>query len=368
MRHSAILVLAAFATNTVACGSSSTEAETGEGGADALVPDAGASDSGSGTSDSGADSGAAEWARTAFGEANIVPALALDPKSSSTVFIGISAGSTEMGYFRTTDAGKTWTKLTGTLPDRYAGFISMHAQNGTLLANPGVEGIWRSTNGGDSWVQVATDPGGSSGLVFHPSGNMAWTITSQQGCFRSPDVGVTWTRAMNTNLPLNQFGLGPLVSDGTKLYLGTGSQGVYVSTDNCDSWTKATSTGLDGVSGADALNIVAPPSRPGVLFVQTSFAGIFKSTDSGATFTKLDPGGTGTRYPALALDPANAQTIFVSANETQGGPGGLFKSTDDGQTWENFGPSSVPVNSVAVASDGTIYAGTIGKGVWRYGK
>jgi photosystem II stability/assembly factor-like uncharacterized protein len=270
-----------------------------------------------------------------------------------------------MGFFRTKDGGKSWAKLGGTLPDRYAGFITIHPQNGTLLANPGVEGIWRSTDGGESWLQAATDPGGTNGLLFHPTGNLAWTVTSQQGCFSSSDGGVTWARTANTNLPLNQFGLGPLAFDGSKLYLGTGGRGVYVSSDNGVSWTKAASTGLDGVTGADAINMVA--SRPGELFVQTNAAGIFRSTDGGASFTKLDPGGTGTSYAALAFDPASPQTIFVSANETQGGLGGLFKSVDDGQSWQSFGPNTVPVCSVGVASDGAIYAGTIGKGVWRFG-
>jgi photosystem II stability/assembly factor-like uncharacterized protein len=241
-------------------------------------------------------------------------------------------------------------------------------QHGTLLANPGVDGIWRSTNGGDNWVQVAADPGGYNALLFHPTGNIAWGVTSQQGCFRSSNGGVSWAKTTNSNLPLNQFGLGPLAFDGTKRYLATDGHGVYVSTDNGDSWTKATSTGLDGVSGATALNVVASPSRPGVLFVQTSFAGIFRSNDGGGTFTKLNPGGAGTRYAALALDPSNAQTIFVSANENQGGPGGLFKSTSDGQSWSDFGPNTVPMSSVGVASDGTIYAGTVGQGVWRFGR
>jgi photosystem II stability/assembly factor-like uncharacterized protein len=353
----------------IACssGSSSSSGSGGSGGAladtgvDALASDAG-------TGDSNADSGAAQWAQTDFDGANIVPTLAIDPKDPKIVFIGISAGSAESGFFRTKDGGKSWTKLGGTLPDQYAGSITIHPQNGTLLANPGVEGIWRSTDGGDSWVRAAADPGGTNGLLFHPTGNLAWTVTSQRGCFRSGDGGATWAHASNTNLPLNQFGLGPLAFDGTKLYLGTGGHGVYVSTDDGDSWTQATSTGLDGVSGADAINVVATASRPGVLFVQTPFAGIFRSTDGGASFTKLDPGGTGTRYPALALDPSHTKTVFVSANETQGGKGGLFKSTDDGESWEDFGPDTVPVDSVGVASDGTIYAGTIGHGVWRFGK
>jgi photosystem II stability/assembly factor-like uncharacterized protein len=360
MRGLGTLLLVNFATQVVACGSSSTQAEPGDAGTDALASDAS-------TIDANADAAAPVWAQTAFAGANIVPTLAIDPKDPGTVFIGISAGSAEKGFLCTKNGGQSWTKLAGGLPDQYAGVVAIHPQNGTLLANPGVEGIWRSTDGGDSWARVVSDPGGVNALLFHPTGSVVWAVTSQRGCIRSGDGGVTWAPTPNTNLPLNQFGLGPFAFDGAKLYLGTGGRGVYVSTDDGDSWTQAASAGLAGVSGADVTNLAATPSRPGVIFAETSFAGVFRSTDSGATFSKLEPGGSGTRYAALALDPGNAQTIFVSANETQGGPGGLFKSTDDGQSWSNFGPSTVPVSSVAVATNGTIYAGTIGQGVWRFG-
>jgi photosystem II stability/assembly factor-like uncharacterized protein len=359
IRGSGIRLLAYFAAHAIACSSSKQDVPQ-DAGSDTSASDTGASDS-------NADSGAPTWVQTAFAGANIVPTLAIDPKDPDVVFIGIAAGSAEQGFFRTKDAGKSWTKLGGGLPDQYAGVVAIHPQNGTLLANPGVEGIWRSTDGGDTWARVVSDPGGVNALLFHPTGNIAWGVTSQRGCIRSGDGGVTWAHTLNSNLPLNQFGLGPFAFDGMKLYLGTAGRGVYVSTDNGDSWTQAASTGLAGVSGADVTNLAATPSRVGVLFAETSFAGVFRSTDSGATFTKLEPGGSGTRYAALALDPSNAQTIFVSANETQGGPGGLFKSTDDGQSWSAFGPSAVPISSVGVASHGTIYAGTIGQGVWRFG-
>ena len=358
MRGWGFWVLVWLGVGAVACGSSTTKAEPGDAGVDSAAGAGGAA----------TDSGAPQWAQSAFAGANIVPTLAIDPKGPSTVFIGVAAGSAETGFFRTKDGGKSWAKIGGGLPEQYAGIVAIHPQNGTLLANPGVEGVWRSTDGGDNWVRVVTDPGGVNALLFHPTGSTAWAVTSQRGCFRSGDGGVTWTQTANTNLPQNQFGLGPFAFDGATLYLGTAGRGVYVSSDNGDSWTQAASVGLAGVSGADVINLAATPSRPGVVVAETAFAGVFRSTDGAASFVKLEPGGSGTRYAALTLDPASAQTIFVSANETQGGPGGLFKSVDDGQSWSAFGPSTVPISSVGIASDGTIYAGTIGQGVWRFGR
>jgi hypothetical protein len=60
--------------------------------------------------------------------------------------------------------------------------------------------------------------------------------------------------------------------------------------------------------------------------------------------------------------------IYVSANENQGGLGGLFETTDDGLSWRNIGPATQAINVVDIAPDGTLYAGTIGSGIWRFAK
>jgi hypothetical protein len=48
--------------------------------------------------------------------------------------------------------------------------------------------------------------------------------------------------------------------------------------------------------------------------------------------------------------------------------GGLFETTDDGDSWTNIGPAAQAINVVDIAPDGTLYAGTIGNGIWRFGK
>jgi photosystem II stability/assembly factor-like uncharacterized protein len=310
-------------------------------------------------SDGGASGSAGAWSRTALAGAQIVTTVAVDPKDPRTVFAGVAAGSAEQGFVRTRDGGKTWSKLGGNLPLRWAGFVAVAPRTGTVLVNPGVEGIWRSTNHGDSFVLATADPGGTNGLFFHPTSSVVWTVTSQRGCVRSNDDGATWARTPNTGLPLNQFTLGPLASDGAKLYLGTGGKGLYVSSDNGDTWTKTASAGLpDSSGGGDALAIVI---AAGAILVETTRAGLFRSTDGAASFTRLDPR---TRYEALAIDPSNAQIAYVSANDTTGG---LLKTTNGGQSWSPIGPPQVGIHAVVVASDGALYAGTLGQGIWRLG-
>jgi photosystem II stability/assembly factor-like uncharacterized protein len=303
---------------------------------------------------------------------SVVNALAIDPVVPTTIFAGVGAGGAETGLWRSQDSGKTWVKVGGGLPDRYYGYVTICPLSHTILANPGVEGIWHSDDGGDTWIastSVLTDPGNPSGVLCHPSAYyVVWTVSSQTGVYRSEDAGASFVRASNTGLPLNQFGLGPLAFDGTFLYLGTDGHGIYQSGDMGASWTAAPSVGLPttGATGS-VVNLAATLARPSVLFVKTNGA-LFRSLDAAATFVALDPGAGGVRYPALVFDPMNLATLYTSASEVQSGMGGLLKTSDDGATWINIGPSGGSVIAVAVGSDGTLFAGTLGNGVWRYGR
>src|SRR5512135_1722918 len=70
--------------------------------------------------DAGGDASPSEaWSKTSLATADIVSTIAVDPKDPKTIFLGVSAGSTDRGFFRTKDRGKTWSKLGGGLPDRY---------------------------------------------------------------------------------------------------------------------------------------------------------------------------------------------------------------------------------------------------------
>lgn len=354
------LVLLAFALSGAPACSSSSSSSGDAGGGDAAVVDGGGGD---GESDAGAT-----WSKVAF-DGSIVASIASDPKHPSTVFVGLATGGAEKGAHRSTDGGKTWSKLGGGLPDLSTSLVAVSPVDGSVIANPGASGLWRSTNGGDTWSQAAVDPGSVNGILHHPSSGTVWAVTSTDGVYRSPDNGATWVKATNTNLQINQYALGPLAYDGAKLYLATEAKGVWVSTDGGDSWAQAASAGLpNGASGGAMLNIVASPTRPGVVFLQTNGGGIFRSNDSGASFTKLDPGPNRTRYAALRLDPSSSSTLLVSADETNGGAGGLLRSADDGAKWVAIGPDSQSVVAVEVATDGVTYAGTTGQGVWRLPK
>jgi photosystem II stability/assembly factor-like uncharacterized protein len=352
-------LLVSFTALSAGCGSSNEDAQQtqkdsgADAKSDAPPPDAG-------------DAASPSWGASGL-DGNAIDAIAVDPKAPTTIFAGNSAGgSMAAGLYRSKDSGQSWTALTNGLTAVGCHAVAVHATEDVVLAAVGI-GLYRSTDGGESWTETTNDPGGVYTVVFDPTQGKAWTVTSQNGIYASTDSGATWSNVTSTGLPaLNTVGLGPLATDGAKLYLGTAGQGVYVSSDGGASFVGPGS----GIPQAnpDSINALAASSaRPGVVFALTNADGLYRSDDSGAAWSKVTTSNP-TRYAAALIDRRDSNTFYVSLDETQGGPGGLDQSSDDGASWAPLGPDTVPVAVLDQDPiDGTLYAGTVGKGVWRYG-
>ena len=104
---------------------------------------------------------------------------------------------------------------------------------------------------------------------------------------------------------------------------------------------------------------IPPPSMP----VRRA-AALFKSSDSGGSWTAVNTGLTSADIRALAIDPSNPATLYAG---TAGG--GVFKSSNGGKNWAvaNTGLTSTDIRALAIdpSNPATLYAGTAGGGVSR---
>ena len=97
------------------------------------------------------------------------------------------------------------------------------------------------------------------------------------------------------------------------------------------------------------------PTRPATLYAGT-FQGVFKSTNSGATWAAANTGLTNVDVRALAMDPTTTATLYAGAYD-----GGVFKSTDSGGSWVAVNNGLYPyVRALAIdpATPATLYVGT----------
>ena len=151
------------------------------------------------------------------------------------------------------------------------------------------------------------------------------------------------------------------------LYAGTADGGVFKSTDSGATWFAVNAGLTNPIAHVNPVvrALVVDPTTPTTLYAGT-YDGVFKSTDSAGTWVQANTGLTYRGVDALILDPTTPTTLYAG---TFGG--GVFKSTDSGGMWAevNAGLTNVGLSVYALAIDPskphTLYAGTFGGGVFK---
>jgi hypothetical protein len=174
--------------------------------------------------------------------------LAISPAfgSDSTLF----AGTIGDGVFRSTDAGDSWERAspavrvipsaTGSETETIRGLAisPTFSKDGTIFAATSVDGVLRSTDGGDSWYQVIkglADPSVAT-LAISPTFDQDSTLfagTRGGGVFRSTDGGDSWQQ-VNLGLTVTEvlaLSLSPEFDTDRTIYAGTWGAGIFRGSD-----------------------------------------------------------------------------------------------------------------------------------------
>lgn len=151
------------------------------------------------------------------------------------------------------------------------------------------------------------------------------------------------------------YGLAVDPKDANVLYAGAFGGGVWKSTDGGASWGR-----LPGLPAQETVNAVAVSPADSHTVLAAGFTALWRSADAGVTWKKvLDQGISQPAMTGFAFDPRSPGTVYASA-DNDGFPTGIFKSTDSGATWkpanQGINPNS-RVRGVAVSRDGkAVYA------------
>ncbi|TMF51256.1 MAG: hypothetical protein E6I24_02475 [Chloroflexi bacterium] len=118
--------------------------------------------------------------------------------------------------------------------------------------------------------------------------------------------------------------------------------------------TRWTSAGAQqpGTPDRPVWSIAAAPAHPSILLMATQGRGVLRSTDSGATWTRVIAGVDGAWV--VRFDPQQPATAYAGTQTA-----GLYKSIDEGKTWtaQSQGLNNLDVRAIDLAS-GLIVAGT----------
>ncbi len=162
------------------------------------------------------------------------------------------------------------------------------------------------------------------------AGNIyAGTTGSARGIFKSTDGGESWINVYSTGAS-NYLGIA--CDSMNNIYAANSSNGMVYSTDGGQNFTLIPSSTF----GNNTLNTVAC-GRTGHIFAGATTGGVWRSTDFGATFTNTALQTLS--IVTIAVDKFNPDIIYAGASSTSAN--GFFISTDGGVT---FGSSTNPVN------------------------
>lgn len=222
----------------------------------------------------------------------------------------IIAGSETGGVWRSTDGGVTWSVLTDNLAniDVYALAIDPVDSSTYFWGSTGGT-IFKSSDKGATWAVLGSLNGGIVNKILIDPTNTSKMYASAQGSglYKSLDGGVTWN-SIYSESTVQGFDFEFKPGDPSVIY-ASGKE-FYTSTNGGANFTRIDGTGLNQFSSGSKM-IGVSPDNAAVVYVleasQDTFGGLYKSEDSGATFTKLEH--TGKNYFGYASDSENEDDV-----------------------------------------------------------
>ncbi len=336
-------------------------------------------------------------------------------------------GGTTSGVYRSYNGGDTWEELTNGLPNNspYVGRIGIDIS----ISDPDIlyliyadeigyfDGVYRSTNGGDSWARtndgslssmyasygwwfgrIVVDPvdpdiayaigydlykttnGGASwsyisgpvhvdhhDLIVHPLDHNSVVLGNDGGVYLSDNAGSSWD--FLDNLPITQFYTCEVDEQYPERFYG-GAQ------DNGTNRTFAAGLGnWTSIYGGDGFRVLVDPVDNNYVYAEYQYGNLARSTNGGSYFSSAMSGISSSDRKnwntPYVIDPNNPQILYYGANR-------LYKTTNRASNWQavssdltsgagNYNQVYGTITTIAVAPSNSsyIYVGTDDGNAWR---
>ena len=362
-----------------------------------------------------------DWGATSFGLASgRMLDIAAHPTDPNTWYVATAGG----GVWKTTNGGSVWTPLTDQQPVNFIGSVALAPSNPNVVYAGTGEATWgpsktvlfrdniyygrgvlKSTDAGSTWTllgQTEFFRRAIGKMIVHPTNaNTVYAAVGETaqnglpgntGIWKSVDGGLTWnntTTGISTTAAFSDLVMDP--SNPSVLYAGVGdprgnvANGLYKSVNAGASWVPVTTFPNQNTLGLGRVTLAMSPANPLVVYAWVGASGqpggpaqgndfqFVRSADGGATWANraLPAVGVSLDYNmAMAVDPTNADTVYVGGKGA-GGPSStsVKRSTSGGTTWSNIGVGTTEAphadhHALVFTADNRLLDGNDG-GVWR---
>jgi photosystem II stability/assembly factor-like uncharacterized protein/DNA-binding beta-propeller fold protein YncE len=273
--------------------------------------------------------------------------------------------------YRSDDEGRSWQRINNGLPLRGVQELAVSpdfAHDETLFtalfATDEGLGIWQSSDGGRSWRMASRGLGDLAvgDLAISPnfaSDQTLFATARRGGLYRSTDGGQTWQRLTDRYLPQEPYPQAPqgvclsptYAQDHTLFVL---HEGLHRSIDGGETWSQS-------LADMSSLDFSPDFARDRTLFGWSGQGGVLRSTDGGETWKAANVGlateGYGTGRVVVSPDFPTSRTLyFLWTPSALDGPVQFFRSTDAAETWERLaGEPPQAATPVELSADGTAF-------------
>ncbi len=281
-------------------------------------------------------------------------------------------GGTGSSIWKTTDAGNTWTPVADKLSVSSIGSIAVaetdanivYAGTGETCIRGNIshgDGVYKSTDAGATWTNIGLKDTRHIGrVIVHPKNadivfvaalGHAYGPNAERGVFRSMDGGKTWEKVLYKDektgaidiafAPTNPSILFAALWEANRTPWGATSggpgSGLYKSSDGGATWKKLEGNGLPkGVLGRIGVSASGADANRVYAVIEAEDGGLFRSDDGGTNWRRVNEERRFRQrawyYTHVNADPKSADTVYVMNT-------GFYRSTDGGRT---FTQVSVP--------------------------
>ncbi len=296
-----------------------------------------------------------------------IGAVAIDPSNPKTVWVGtgeawvrnsVSVGD---GVYKSTDNGENWTNV-GLRDSEHIAKILVDPNNGNkvlacamghLWDDNDERGVYKTSDGGKTWKKVLAGANGSTGCALMAMSRQdpktiyasmwdfrrqGWTFRSGgpgSGLFKSTDGGDHWSEINDSNakgLPAKPWGRVAIAVAPAKpqvIYANIECEkgrGLYRSDDSGASWTKLDASNYMVWRPFYFGNLIVDPKDENKIFKPDLI--LLYSTDGGKSFNVVSGGAHGD-FHDVWIDSKNPDIVIT------GDDGGLWRSEDGGSRWKH---------------------------------
>ena len=339
------------------------------------------------------------WKRMGLASSEHIGRIAIDPRNTNVVYVAsqgpLWSSGGERGLYKTIDGGTTWTAVLTISPDTGVSDVILDTKNpdvviasayqrrravGQMLGGGPEGGIFRSTNAGKTFTKLTkglpTSDMGRVGLAIDGRKNPATLFAivdakrDEAGFYRSDDLGMTWARIGHMTPPAGRGGRGgaaggaagaaqppaatpsapagaaqppaapptaatPQATPAAAAPPGGGRAGAGAQAPAPPAGTPARDDWYRGGGAQYYHKLIVDPWRPDTIY--SINVNMERSTDGGKNWLEAGWENTGVHvdHHVLTFDPTDKRHMLL------GNDGGVYESYDEGATWRFF--TNLPV-------------------------